>query len=257
VTDADRMYEALRTTAERLAGALEGARLERRDGYEFLSFPMFPLPSFNGIWAETDAATEELDAAVAEANELGTPFGVTIRDERTPAVAERARRLGFTIAQTLPGMATTPGELRVPGSELDVLQVRTADGLAQALAVAATGFEIPAELLSALYLLDVAALEGIEYYLARLGEKDVCTAIGFTVDDSVGIFNVATPPEFRRRGYGSVVTAHAVQAGFAAGAGFAYLQSSAMGESVYRGLGFRHVSTYTILVRPPEDSASS
>ena len=100
-------------------------------------------------------------------------------------------------------------------------------------------------------------LEGIEYYLARLEEKDVCTAIGYTVDDTVGIFNVATPPEFRRRGYGSIITAYAVQAGFDAGADFAYLQSSAMGESVYRRLGFRHVSTYTVLVRRPEVSATS
>ena len=251
------MHEALCTVAERLAGRLEGARFERRDGYEFLTFPMFPLPSFNGIWAETDAATNELEAAVAEAEELGSPIGVMVRDGRTPALAQGARQLGFSIEETTPGMVTRPGELQLPDSELDILQIKTADGLAQALAVAATGFEIPGELLSALYLLEVAALEGIEYYLARLEEKDVCTAIGYTVDDAVGIFNVATPPAFRRRGYGSIITAHAVQAGFDAGADFAYLQSSAMAESVYHRLGFRHVSTYTVLVRRPEVSATS
>jgi ribosomal protein S18 acetylase RimI-like enzyme len=251
------MHDALCTVAERLAGQLEGARFERRAGYELLAFPMFPLPSFNGIWAESDAAVDELEAAVAEAEDLGLPIGVVLRDERTPGVAQRARELGFSLAESTPAMVTTPGELQIPDSELDILQIRTADGLAQALAVAATGFEIPGELLAALYLLEVAALEGIEYYLARLDEQDVCTAIGYTVDKMVGIFNVATPPEFRRRGYGSIITAHAVQAGFDAGADFAYLQSSALGESVYRRLGFRQVGNYTILVRRPEVSATS
>ena len=257
MSEADRLHEALCTVSERLAGQLEGSRFERRDGYEFLAFPMFPLPSFNGIWAETDDAANDLESAVAEAEELGPPIGVMVRDGRTPAVAQRARELGFSIEEPTPGMVMRPGELQVPDSELDILQIKTADGLAQALAVAATGFEIPGELLSALYLLEVAELEGIEYYLARLEDKDVCTAIGYTVDDTVGIFNVATPPEFRRRGYGSIITAHAAQAGFDAGADFAYLQSSAMGESVYRRLGFRHVSTYTVLIRAPEVSATS
>ena len=168
MSEADRLHEALCTVSERLAGQLEGSRFERRDGYEFLAFPMFPLPSFNGIWAETDDAANELESAVAEAEELGPPIGVMVRDGRTPAVAQRARELGFSIEEPTPGMVMRPGELQVPDSELDILQIKTADGLAQALAVAATGFEIPGELLSALYLLEVAELEGIEYYLALL-----------------------------------------------------------------------------------------
>jgi N-acetylglutamate synthase len=251
------MHEALCTMSGRLAERLEDARFERRDGYELLVFPMFPLPSFNGIWAETDAAADDLERVRTEVEALGLPFGVTVRENRTPVVEERARKLGLTSEIRTPGMVVTPEELEVPDTELDILRIRTADGLAQALAVAATGFEIPGELLAALYLFEVAELEGIEYYLARLHEQDVCTAIGYTVDDAVGIFNVATPPEFRRRGYGSIITAHAARAGFDAGADFAYLQSSSMGESVYRRLGFRQVDVYTILMGEPEVSGTS
>jgi len=251
------MHEALCTASGRLAGALDGARFERRDGYELLVFPMFPLPSFNGIWEETDAAAEALESVRADVKGMGLPFGVTVRQNRTPAVEERARSLGLTTELQTPGMVVTPEELQLPDTELEILRIKTADGLAQALAVAATGFEIPAELLAALYLFEVAELEGIEYYLARLHERDVCTAIGYTVDDAVGIFNVATPPEFRRRGYGSIVTAHAIRAGFEAGADFAYLQSSSLGESVYRRLGFRQVDVYTIFMGGPEVSATS
>jgi predicted GNAT family acetyltransferase len=105
---------------------------------------------------------------------------------------------------------------------------------------------VPAELLASLYMLEVAELEGIAYYLARLGERDVSTAIGYSMDGTVGIFNVATPPEFRGRGYGATITAYAARDGFGHGADLAWLQSSAMGESVYLRLGFREVEEYLL-----------
>jgi len=257
LNEAERLHLGLCTVSERLAGALEGARFERREGYMFTAFPTFPLPSFNGVWAETDAAAEELGDALAEVEELGLPFGVTVRAGRTPAVEDAARRLGLTSSMRIPGMAATPGELRVPESELLVIAVETADGLAQALAVAATGFGAPPELLASIYMIEVSELDGIEYYLGRVDPYDVSTAVGYTVNGTVGIFNVATPEEYRGRGYGSTLTANAAREGFNAGADLAWLQSSSMGESVYRRLGFREVEAYTLLTRSPEASSSS
>jgi ribosomal protein S18 acetylase RimI-like enzyme len=175
---------------------------------------------------------------------------VTTRAGRTPAVEEAARRLGLTVTTRIPGMAATLDELGEPSSELEVMRVETADGLAQALAVAASGFEVPADLLASLYMLDVWELEGIAYYLARLGERDVSTAIGYAMDGTVGIFNVATPPEYRGRGYGATITAYVARDAFSHGADLAWLQSSAMGESVYLRLGFREVETYLLHTRP-------
>jgi predicted GNAT family acetyltransferase len=60
----------------------------------------------------------------------------------------------------------------------------------------------------------------------------------------------ATPGEHRGRGYGAALTAAAAQGGFASGADLAWLQSSAMGLSVYRRLGFREVERYVLLTRP-------
>jgi predicted GNAT family acetyltransferase len=101
-----------------------------------------------------------------------------------------------------------------------------------------------------MYLVEVAALEGLEYYLGRVEGRDVATAIGYRLEGTVGIFNVATPREHRGRGYGAAVTAEAARDGFSAGAELAWLQSSAIGESVYRRLGFREVETYVLLTRP-------
>jgi len=241
------VHAALEGALERLAGVLEGARFERRDGYTFQAFPTFPVRDLNGMWVESDAAAAQIQDARAEAEELGTPFGIMVREGRSPAVEKAALRLGFQQTLRMPGMAVTPDELREPATpDVEVVRVETADGLAQALAVSAEGFGIPVDLAASIYSLEVAALDGLEYYLARVHGRDVATAAGFTVDESVAIFSVATATDQRGHGYGSAVTAQAVLDGFAAGAGFAALQSSPMGESVYKRLGFREVETYVL-----------
>jgi hypothetical protein len=248
--DAQRLHDALCIATGRLAEVMEEARFERREGYALASFPTFPLPSFNGIWAEDDSAADVLEAGLGELEHTNIALGVLAKRD-TPAVADRARELGLTAEVRMPGMIATRAELDDAGTpELEVLRLETADGFAQALAIAAAGFEAPADLLAPIYMLDVTQLDGVAVYLARVDGKDVSTAVHFMIDDAVGIFNVATPHEHRGQGYGAAVTAHAAQEGFAAGAEFAYLQSSSLGESVYKRLGFREVETYLLLTRP-------
>jgi ribosomal protein S18 acetylase RimI-like enzyme len=141
--------------------------------------------------------------------------------------------------------------------DLEIVHVKSADGFAQALAIATEGFGAPEGFLTPLYMLEVTGLDGYELFLGRVDGRDVTTAASYVVDDDVGVFNVATPSQYRGRGYGAAITAHAVNEGFANGAELAYLQSSALGESVYRGLGFRDVLRYDLLSRPAEVSPTS
>jgi N-acetylglutamate synthase len=245
-----RLHLALTTVAERLAGVMEGARFERRDGYTFLTYPTLPIPSFNGVWPDEDSAAEALGSALAEVEGEGIAAGVTTRSGQTPAVDAAARALGLTAMERIPGMAATIGDIAEPPSDLEVIRVATADGFAQALAVAAEGFEVSEDFLAPLYMLEVTGLDGFEVYLGRVEGRDVTTAIGYVIDGDLGIYNVATPAEHRGRGYGAAITSHAAREGLAAGAEFAYLQSSPIGESVYRRLGFREVVTYALLTRP-------
>jgi ribosomal protein S18 acetylase RimI-like enzyme len=252
-----RLHLALCTAAERLAGVMEGARFERRDGYVLVRFPTFPIPSFNGVWPDKDSAAGALGGALAEVEAEGIAAGVLIRNGETPDFAAAARELGLTAAERMPGMVATVGDLVDPASELEIVRAATADGFAQALALAADGFGLPADLLAPLYMLEVTGLDGFEVYLGRVEGRDVTTAVSYVVDADVGIFNVATPSEYRGRGYAAAITDQAVREGFAAGADLAYLQSSAIGESVYRRLGFREVVRYVLLTRPTEVTASS
>ena len=250
-SDADRLHDALCTAWERLVAVLDGGRFERRDGYIWTICPPIPLPQFNGVWPSDDTAVRRLPAALAEIESLALPYSVQTRRGRTPAFEREAERLGLIPEMTIRGMVLDPAqlaELHVP--KLRIVRVRTADGLAQALAIAAESFAAPPEVFAPLYDLAVAGIEGLAVYLGRVGDVDVTTAVGFRLGDALGIFNVATPEEHRGHGYGAAVTAHAVSEGIAAGAAFAYLQSSPLGHSVYRRLGFRDVEDYTLYTAP-------
>jgi hypothetical protein len=250
MTDAERVYGALRGMFENLCGVYDEARFERRDGYDLLLFPAIPLPQFNGVLPQDDEAVPALADAVAEIEQLGLPCSVQLREEQTPRFAAEARRLGLTKEEHLPALVARERDLSA--GELDGLVITRVDGgddREVAKATAAAGFGAPEAIFEPIYAADVFALDGFTGYVGRVGGEPVSTSVGYTVDDTVGIFNVATPEKHRGRGYGAALTAAAARGGFAKGAELAWLQSSAMGLSVYRRLGFIDVTTYLLLTR--------
>ena len=58
---------------------------------------------------------------------------------------------------------------------------------------------------------------------------------------TAGIYNVATPPEHRRHGYGEALTWAAVAEGGHLGCDHSTLQASPMGAPIYRRMGYRQV----------------
>jgi GNAT superfamily N-acetyltransferase len=110
--------------------------------------------------------------------------------------------------------------------------------------VAAAGFEVPAEMFLQLMTSTVLAMPGVRCYMGEAGGQPVTTGLGVTLGSNVAIFNIATPPEHRRRGYGAAVTARAVADGLAWGAQWSWLQSSVGGHKVYERLGFRTIEAW-------------
>jgi hypothetical protein len=143
------------------------------------------------------------------------------------------------------GMVTTPGEFtparRRSGARLEIDCVNDLESLEEARQVAVGG-NGPGPL-SAMYVPEVVAIPGVKIYVGRVEGEPVTTAIGWTANAATGIFQVATAPASRGRGYGAAVTSRAVLDGFAAGADLAWLQASGPGERLYRSLGFRQVET--------------
>jgi ribosomal protein S18 acetylase RimI-like enzyme len=73
--------------------------------------------------------------------------------------------------------------------------------------------------------------------------------------DVAGIYNVATLPHARRRGFGGALTAHAVRDARKRGASVAVLQSSEAGLRVYQALGFRERCRFEQFIFTPQRSS--
>jgi hypothetical protein len=95
------------------------------------------------------------------------------------------------------------------------LQPAEADKYASA---AAAGFEAPVELFEQLMTPRMLKAPGVRAYIGEVDGQPVTTGLGVTLGSHVGIFNIATPPAHRGRGYGAAVTARAVADGLDAGA---------------------------------------
>jgi len=247
-TDAERTRHALRTAFESLYAQFDGARYERREGYDFLFIPQIPIAPFNGVWPIDDDAAPALEGALAEIAAAGVPGSVQLRAGETPACEAEAKRLGLTTELALPAMIVRAADLRPrPVEGLSISTVLGDDDRKLAIETAAEGFGAPVSLFEPIYGEHVLAVDGVRVYLGRAGDDAVSTSIGYTIGDTTAIFNVATPAGHRGRGYGAAVTAAAALGGFEQGAELGWLQASAMGFSVYRELGFEQVATDLLL----------
>jgi GNAT superfamily N-acetyltransferase len=232
--------------------ALEGARVETHPAYLLFVCPQVGLPQFSGVWAERDGgeAVADLGWALSEIERLGMPFWLQTREGRHPLVEEEAGRLGLELADRFSGMAASASAVATPPmSTISIERVTDREGLSQAAQVADAGFEVPPGTFAPLYDQRVAETPGIAYYVGRLHGEPVATALHVLHADAVGIFNVATLPGCRGRGFGSALTARAAQDGCALGARLVCLQASPLGEPVYRRMGFRSVGTYNLFTR--------
>jgi GNAT superfamily N-acetyltransferase len=140
----------------------------------------------------------------------------------------------------IPLMALTRGG-EVPGLDRGELAIEVLDPRQAAVhaELAAAGFGAPADAFLRLMTPAVLRRPGVRAYVGKIDGEGVTTGVGVCLENHVGIFNVATLPPHRRRGYGAAITGRAVRDGLDHGARWAWLQSSPDGYGVYEKLGFK------------------
>lgn len=253
VDERGRVQRALSRAFGALVGAVPGGTYEERGAYAVARCRSIPIPGANGVTdhgIDEAAVLRDLDVAFAPILADGsTPWLVTFAD-RSARLQAAARGLGFEPDHENAGMLVTADAFR-PRADVraSVEEARDDATLASANRLFAAGFGEPEDLLAPLYRRATLDRIAMRVWLVLAGDEPVSTAIGWHGDDALGVFAVATPARFRGRGYAGLATSAAVAAGFEDGAAFAFLQSSALGEPVYRRLGFRQVSTYRFLTR--------
>lgn len=239
------------------AGALElypGAASGQDDAVAWFATGL-PAAFFNQVLAIGQRPDPgSLEQAIAAIRARGVPFHVRLRAGVDDELAPRLVELGFREDQdeSIPGMAAWPIAGGLPGpAARDVLpgdlEIRRVDGEAsydEHLGVVADGFGMPLDLARRLLPPESLDRPGLAAFTGYRDGRPVSTSFGYTAADTVGVYNVATLFEARRRGYGAAMTRRAVDDGRERGATVAILQSSAMGRRLYESLGFEEVVWY-------------
>lgn len=245
-TRADAAASALGWVWESWSAVIEGGWFERRDGL-FASVTGVPLAGFNGVWTERNdfdqRAFEELLDYVAAS---GVPFCVQVRPGCSERAAAAATARGMTMPSREPLMILDDPSRIEAAQRVEGLTIRELDPDEASAhnAIATLGFGISLDLLERMITPAILRTAGTRFYVGEWEGIAVTTGTGVTNGPSVGIFNIATPEEYRGRGFGAAVTARAVSDGLADGAEWSFLQSSQLGFEVYKRLGYSVVELW-------------
>jgi N-acetylglutamate synthase len=238
----DTVAAALASTWALVAGTLTDG-WSRRYGSATALVTRVPVHTLNGAWAmRADTSYEDIDAALAAVVASDVPYCLEARPG-CAAAEDVAARFEMFIGEDIPLMTTTTP---AAGPEIDGLALRALEpGEARLHCdIAGPAFGAPPDLLAGVVTPAVLALPEVRAYVGEVDGEPVVTAMAIALNGGVGIFNVATPPEHRRRGYGAAATARALNDGLAGGAEYGWLQSTAIGHGIYERLGFETIERW-------------
>jgi N-acetylglutamate synthase len=212
-----------------------------------------PSAGLNGVWcSRRDPDPGELRRLLAEVRHRGVPHLLELRPGTDDAAVAIAADSDLVPADDMPLMRLDDparlDEARAAAPQLAIRRLAPDETELHA-RVAASGFGEDPDHFMRLLPPAVMATDGLRAYVGEVDGEVVTTAIGVTLGECVGVFNVATPSQHRRRGYGAAITGRVVDDGLAAGARWAWLQSSPSGYRVYEGLGFRTLERWLAWVR--------
>jgi ribosomal protein S18 acetylase RimI-like enzyme len=216
-----------------------------------------PLPVFNGVTNarfEPATADDRIEAVLRPFRDGRVEMTWLVGPTSSPPdLVDRLLAHGLAIEEAAPVMACRLSGWSAPAVPpgIETTLVDDDAGFHAAMEIMFAGFELPLAALPmveeryAEYAIGPEAIQRV--FLAHLDGRPVATALGFVLDGVVGIYNVATLADARRRGAGRAVTAAALADAARRGATDAILESSELGRSVYEHLGFRQIGSVTVL----------
>ena len=162
---------------------------------------------------------------------------------------------GFEDAGSEPAMAMRlTGPLAPVSSDLSIEVVADDAALDRYRQVLADGFgEGPTEAdwVTSVFRSIGASSGRWRHFVGSVDGEPVATSTILRTGAVAGVYFVATRPAFRRRGFGTAITAHALDDARSSGARTAILGSSPMGKRIYERLGFREYFEYRLFEARP------
>jgi ribosomal protein S18 acetylase RimI-like enzyme len=213
--------------------------------------PIGPLNRIVRIRLDAGQADVRIREVAGRYEAAGVPCTWWVDPRSTPAdLGERFERMGL-VSEAVPAMriesTAVPDVDLAPGVTLSWAD--DPDSLRAAMDLVAAGFGMPEDLagpMADLFAPAVGPDSPVRTVVARLDGDPVAVAQGIVHGEAVGIYNVATLEAARGRGIGAAVTIAVLRAAIERGARLGVLESSEMGHSVYRRIGFRDVAMFQV-----------
>lgn len=214
-----------------------------------------PVGAFNPTLVR--ALPADPDAALAEAarryDGTGLSIGVDIEPSLHGPVRAAADRAGLTCVESRPGMTARVADVPTfdPPDGVELVRVDDPALLDEIVEVDAAAFGGEAAV-TRRFLPDAVLDDPAQrVYAAAVDGRLVAAGETTALDGILGVFGIATHPEFRRRGIGTALTAFVI-ADRADETDLAVLDASDEGAGVYRRLGFEPMSTWEVWVAKPD-----
>ena len=223
-----------------------------------VTFQMFNA-AFPNAPVETRAALEErLRAAKDHFDSRSLRWALWICED---FIATGIRRklsgtcdtLGLRLSSEMPGMAAE--RIRQPSRKLPAMQVRRVDSprtLDDFCVLGSICFHVPIAWFSEVFDARVTANHPFVCWVGYREGEPVATAATVTADGVIGLYNIATSPDYRHRGYGEAITRHAIDAALReTQATNIVLQSTSLGLRLYERMGFQPVTRILVYSSTP------
>jgi ribosomal protein S18 acetylase RimI-like enzyme len=208
-----------------------------------------PAAFFNSIiraQLSPNEVDDEIEAAILRGKSRNVPIGWWTGPATRPAdLGASLLAHGFVHEWDMPGMAINLSALNAhmpipPG--LVIEEVTDIESLKKWHHAFVVGSGMPDFMGDAFF--EVFCILGLDadcpfrHYVGLLNGEPVATSMLFLGAGVAGIYNVATVPEARQKGFGTALTYKALREAHNAGYKVGVLEASKDGETVYRKLGF-------------------
>jgi len=246
--------ENLRQSFRVLAAGRPGTDLAELPGVTIASlgaqFQMFNAAFLSAPVGTAEELGERLETARAHFAARGMAWSFWICEDWLAAGARRrlsraGQNIGLRLSSELPGMIADricPPQRRLPA--LEIRRVTAGRGMEDFRAIGATCFHVPLGWFGEVFDHDMSGRGDFVCWTGYADGEPLATAATIVApEDVIGVYNVATSPAHRQRGYGEAITRHAIEAARnGSGGGRVILQSTMQGYGLYRRLGFSEVT---------------
>jgi GNAT superfamily N-acetyltransferase len=256
VTELSAVERNLRLCFRALSTAREGSENRVSSGIEVISLGV-RFQMFNAAFLCTEVSDEtDLERRILSAR---VRFGVRgihwsfwmCDGLLTPALSRRAGHLfekhGLRLATQMPGMLAE--KFPQPDRELppiEVAEVRGPATLESFRDIGSACFRVPVAWFEEVFDSHTTERPPFRGWLGCVDGKPICTAATVADASALGIYNVATLPGFRARGYAEALMREAILREPSSQERPIVLQSTVAGMELYRRLGFRKITNFRV-----------